>query len=516
MRVLAEQHEGANQQSAQPGINVTVLAVDRARLVVLGMAASFALLASWNLWAGYSYWLDEIYSVNTSLAGWGDMFRVWLLSDTHPPLYQALLKVWIYAFGPSESATRTLSLLAALAALAIVTHYALRRGAIYAVATVGFFGSAGTFAYYAEETRSYALMMLLATIATVQSLNRLSRPDAPWLPRGLVLLLLSLTHYFGLIFAAVLLLIDIIRARNWRMRFIAVGTGCTLLVWPFIHANQGSLLRRSETLWFPHDSFLTTLGAYLGGVAAAPVAVIGKVEAIAGRPVAFALAAILVAVVGAGLRRSSRDGDQEAIYLACVLGAFVGLLIVVDYIKPLSWPRNYIVALPATAFLFGSVFVAWTRMIDARWWRALTIAALAAFVVGSTAYTLRIMAFKWAPHQDVKGLLSVLYAGGYCSPRCDLLGYGSGVMRMYSELLGTPLAIRDLGEEDFEIASDAAPIIIWTAPALIAVVADAKPGWSCLQPSGQSWPNAIVVFLPPDIVAPGLVACAPFRSGPDA
>ena len=37
------------------------------------------------------------------------MLLVWLLRDVHPPLYPAVLKLWIAAFGPFEHATRALS-----------------------------------------------------------------------------------------------------------------------------------------------------------------------------------------------------------------------------------------------------------------------------------------------------------------------------------------------------------------------------------------------------------------------
>jgi hypothetical protein len=187
-------------------------------------------------------------------------------------------------------------------------------------------------------------------------------------------------------------------------------------------------------------------------------------------------------------------------------------MIAVDYIRPLSWPRNYIVVLPATALLFGCVFVAWTRMIDARWWRLSAALALALFVVGSTAQTVRSMTLKWAPHQDVKGLLSALYSEDLCNPRCDLIGFGlGGALRRYSASFGSPLAIDDLREEDLSIATDAAPLILWNMPMpLIARGAAARPDRVCRQPDGPSWQNTIVVFLPPEASAQGLVPCAPF------
>jgi hypothetical protein len=63
-------------------------------------------LAGTNIWQPYSYWLDELYSVTTSVLPFTEMFRA-MLRDVHPPLYQVLLWIWIRMtcpgiFRPSE------------------------------------------------------------------------------------------------------------------------------------------------------------------------------------------------------------------------------------------------------------------------------------------------------------------------------------------------------------------------------------------------------------------------------
>ncbi len=82
-------------------------------LLVTGTVGALLLLASRGLASGYSYWADELVSVATSQDSWEEMFTRWVLPDTHPPLYPLVLKLWMGLVGPSETATRSLSFLAA-------------------------------------------------------------------------------------------------------------------------------------------------------------------------------------------------------------------------------------------------------------------------------------------------------------------------------------------------------------------------------------------------------------------
>src|SRR5262245_46998122 len=171
-------------------------AARREDALVVALAACFVALALWNIWTDYSYWTDELFSVGASLDSWSGMLNSWLLRDVHPPLYQAALKIWIAAFGPSEHATRALSAICAIAALAALVGVTWREPFVHRLAAAAFFGSASAFAYYAQETRSYALALLLATLATAgwvrPATPRADRPAAHYA----TLLLLSLTHYF--------------------------------------------------------------------------------------------------------------------------------------------------------------------------------------------------------------------------------------------------------------------------------------------------------------------------------
>ncbi|MEA5411897.1 hypothetical protein VB737_08975 [Synechococcus sp. BA-120 BA3] len=106
--------------------------------------------AGQGLTTAYSYWSDEIWSVAASSADWGVLFRDWLLPDTHPPLYQVLLKLWIGVFGPGETATRSLSFLIAALGLVAAALGSSGRGAGRRLFTVAFLGTSPSFLFYAQ------------------------------------------------------------------------------------------------------------------------------------------------------------------------------------------------------------------------------------------------------------------------------------------------------------------------------------------------------------------------------
>src|SRR5687768_2868858 len=79
-------------------------------LIIAVLAGSF--LARWLVADRNSYWLDELYSVaiygiwNPSA---GAAVEKLANTSVHPPLYQAILYVWMDLFGDSERSTSSLS-----------------------------------------------------------------------------------------------------------------------------------------------------------------------------------------------------------------------------------------------------------------------------------------------------------------------------------------------------------------------------------------------------------------------
>ncbi|NUT56868.1 MAG: hypothetical protein HOQ03_12920, partial [Thermoleophilia bacterium] len=114
---------------------------------------------------GVGFWIDEGLSVGIAdrpLAEIPDALRL----DGSPPLYYALLHVWMAVFGTGEEATPALSLL--FAVLAVPAAWWAARGLFGETAGLAAALLAATnpfLTHYAQETRMYALVALLGLLA---------------------------------------------------------------------------------------------------------------------------------------------------------------------------------------------------------------------------------------------------------------------------------------------------------------------------------------------------------------
>ena len=75
---------------------------------ILAILLGAGVLRFWDL-GGPSLWTDELYSVSFSRLPQGMLWSDWMVREPNPPLYYALLQVWISVFGESELALRALS-----------------------------------------------------------------------------------------------------------------------------------------------------------------------------------------------------------------------------------------------------------------------------------------------------------------------------------------------------------------------------------------------------------------------
>ncbi len=213
---------------------VVVLAVT---VVVAALALRLALLGR------QSYWIDELYSVNQSAGSLRDLLDVGS-TEVHPPLYPAVLWVWMKIGGTSEAWTRLLSTLFTAGAVVIThrgaRHLDLGRHVRWALTTATAAG--GAWVVYSLETRNYALLLLGATGLTVTTLRagvpalRGSVPPgrlvAPWF--GWTLLAAS-AHPFGAVLSAgaVIVLVGlVVRGRSApALRTAALWGGSALAAW---------------------------------------------------------------------------------------------------------------------------------------------------------------------------------------------------------------------------------------------------------------------------------------------
>ncbi len=194
-------------------------------IVLVSVALRFYHLTTLSLWT------DELFSLATvTLVGgdtpWylyarkslsalrlEDSFLTWKAAEHSPPLFEALLWVWVKLFGNSDFAVRSLS--ATLGSFApLIMFLGLRKSLGTYAAVVGGLTLAVMPAavLYAQELRTYSLLITLSTLATVRLIEHLCQshsptyqPDSSWWTHYsvdiVIYTLMSYAHYTGFILA---------------------------------------------------------------------------------------------------------------------------------------------------------------------------------------------------------------------------------------------------------------------------------------------------------------------------
>lgn len=207
-------------------------------LVLLGLLAVSFYLRTHSL--GESLWMDEGLSIGIASQPLLDIPHV-LRVDGSPPLYYMLLSVWMKITGNGPAETQGLSVAIALLAVpgglwAGWSLFGRRAGLICAaLCAVNPFLTA-----YAQETRMYALMLVLSLLATAAFLHVFAYGRRGYLPVFSVLLALMLyTHNWGLFLSVGLVCalvpcwyVSEVRSSFWRDALLGFGfAGLLYLPW---------------------------------------------------------------------------------------------------------------------------------------------------------------------------------------------------------------------------------------------------------------------------------------------
>jgi mannosyltransferase len=345
--------------------------------VVVALSGFVLVAGTWRLDAA-SLWNDEAATWAISGHGLSDLLRELGSSggDRAAALYYVVVHFWSQAFGTSEIALRSLSVVAGAATIAPL--YAVGRRLIgRAAAAVGtaLFAASPFFLLHTREARTYALSTLLVVVATwafvvaVQSGRRRS-----WFVYTLVASLAVYTHWFAaLVVAAHYASLGWPRAdpstRRAASRSLFVFA---ILISPIIVA---ALLGNDESIAWIAPLSLGEVDAFVGNF----VGTTSRFDQV----VVLVLLALGVLTVIQRITRSRTTGRTTLgmlVVLWCLLP--VVATIAVSTVKPVLVARYLIVALPAFALLVGAGV---TRITRAR--IVPTVAAFAALVLlGSGGY----------------------------------------------------------------------------------------------------------------------------------
>jgi uncharacterized membrane protein len=172
----------------------------RAPLVVLGaIILSASALDLFELGAR-GLWLDEATSITFARLDWQPLLRILSREEANMSLYYGLLHVWV-ALGDSEFTIRLLSVLMALAAVGVIYLLGERLFSVQVGLVSALLLSVNAFnVAYAQEARSYSLLVLLVTFSSLAFLHAIEWPAwRHWAIYVAAGVLSVYAHFFGIL-----------------------------------------------------------------------------------------------------------------------------------------------------------------------------------------------------------------------------------------------------------------------------------------------------------------------------
>jgi mannosyltransferase len=204
----------------------------------LSLAALFTIALALRLYRidAQSFWYDEGLTIALAIQPLDAIARA-AAADVHPPLYYWLLHGWVLLMGTGEAAARAFSAVCGAAAAVLTTILGRRWFGESAGWLAGIAATVSPFAiHYSQETRMYALAMLLAIClwlafdAVIREQEMTGTPRTLrqsrwmwWTLYSLTALAALATHYFMVAFVAATALAGaLVLRRNALLLWIAL------------------------------------------------------------------------------------------------------------------------------------------------------------------------------------------------------------------------------------------------------------------------------------------------------
>ncbi|PYT00959.1 MAG: hypothetical protein DMF63_04650 [Acidobacteria bacterium] len=188
------------------------------------LAILYVAVRVWHLDAA-CLWFDEIFSVHAAEHDWNSLF--WFVAQDliHPPLFYAVLKVWIGIGGESVFWLRLLSVLFSTLAIVPFLYLCKELKLSNAVALLALVMLAvnGSLIKYTQTVRMYTMLMFLSLVSLWLFARYFNRGKSfAWLL--IVNLFLVYTHYFGwLVVGAEIVALLAFQLIKWRRMLTMVG-----------------------------------------------------------------------------------------------------------------------------------------------------------------------------------------------------------------------------------------------------------------------------------------------------
>jgi hypothetical protein len=207
------------------------------------LAGLYAAARLWRLTAA-CLWFDEIFGVHAARHTWPGLWRFAAADLIHPPLFYALLKLWVAAGGESLPWLRLFPALVSIAAVAPLLLLAreLRLGPAATNTALLVAGTNGYLIKYAQEVRMYAPLLLL-TLTSLWLFARLLDAEAKARANLFALLVVNLllvyTHYYGWLVVACEAVYVGLKARRRLKAFLLAAAVLAFVYAPWVWACAG-------------------------------------------------------------------------------------------------------------------------------------------------------------------------------------------------------------------------------------------------------------------------------------
>jgi uncharacterized membrane protein len=327
----------------------TLLAIPAALALALVVAAvrSHALAAP--------LWMDEGISIGIASHPFAAIPEV-LRQDGSPPLYYLVLHVWMAAFGSTPSATHVLSLaFFSLSVPAAVWAAWSPFGRVAGVLAGALIALDPFTVYYANDTRMYTLVLLLAVLATGAFVRAFVLRRRAYLP------------VFSVLLAALLY------THNWAL-FFGAGAAAALLALLAVSSKRRTLLRDgalafggTAVLFAPWLPTLAFQAAHTG----APWSSVPSEQALP-RAVMHIWSGVLpetlvLLVAGGGaveIVRRARRTERRAVLAVLLIAALTLVLAFAwSHVSSPAWAMRYLVIVAAPLAIFAGAGLARTGLL---------------------------------------------------------------------------------------------------------------------------------------------------------
>ena len=161
--------------------------------MIVGAAIRFSTLDQ------QSFWLDEATTWGIVSHGLGHVLSTVPKTESTPPLYYVLVWLWAQVFGTGEVGLRSFSALCGTMTIPVMWAVG-RRLASERIGLVAALVTAVNplLFWYSQESRTYALLVLLSALSLWAFLRALEQPSrGRLLAWGSICALTILAHYFG-------------------------------------------------------------------------------------------------------------------------------------------------------------------------------------------------------------------------------------------------------------------------------------------------------------------------------